>query len=106
GIRHHRCHARSPPLSAAGGADDRHARRGGPAATPGGRDHPRGDRDGGRPTDRRAVERPRPMSILLTRESRVLVQGLTGREGSFHTEQMTAYGPKVVVCVRHGRGGT
>jgi succinyl-CoA synthetase alpha subunit len=46
------------------------------------------------------------MSILLTRESRVIVQGLTGREGSFHTEQMKAYGTNVVGGVSPGKGGT
>ena len=45
------------------------------------------------------------MSILLSRESRVLVQGLTGREGSFHTEQMKAYGTNVVAGVSPGKGG-
>ena len=46
------------------------------------------------------------MSILLSRASRVLVQGLTGREGSFHTEQMKAYGTNVVAGVSPGKGGT
>jgi succinyl-CoA synthetase alpha subunit len=46
------------------------------------------------------------MSILLSRESRVLVQGLTGREGSFHTEQMKAYGTNVVAGVSPGKGGS
>jgi len=46
------------------------------------------------------------MSILLSHESRVLVQGLTGREGSFHTEQMKAYGTNVVAGVSPGKGGT
>ena len=46
------------------------------------------------------------MSILLGRESRVLVQGLTGREGSFHTEAMKAYGTTVVGGVSPGKGGT
>src|ERR1700694_172004 len=46
------------------------------------------------------------MSILLTRESRVIVQGLTGREGSFHTEQMKAYGTNVVAGVSPGKGRT
>jgi succinyl-CoA synthetase alpha subunit len=45
------------------------------------------------------------MSILLSRASRVLVQGLTGREGSFHTEQMKAYGTNVVAGVSPGKGG-
>ncbi|MEO6796220.1 MAG: succinate--CoA ligase subunit alpha [Candidatus Dormibacter sp.] len=46
------------------------------------------------------------MSILISRHSRVLVQGLTGREGSFHTEAMKAYGTKVVAGVSPGKGGT
>src|SRR5947209_2031129 len=46
------------------------------------------------------------MSILLGRDSRVLVQGLTGREGSFHTEQMKAYGTDVVAGVSPGKGGS
>jgi succinyl-CoA synthetase alpha subunit len=46
------------------------------------------------------------MSILLSRDSRVLVQGLTGREGSFHTEQMKAYGTNVVAGVSPGKGGS
>lgn len=43
--------------------------------------------------------------ILLTPESRVLVQGITGREGSFHTEQMRLMGTQVVGGVTPGRGG-
>jgi succinyl-CoA synthetase alpha subunit len=46
------------------------------------------------------------MSILLSKESRVLVQGLTGREGSFHTEQMKAYGTDIVAGVSPGKGGS
>jgi succinyl-CoA synthetase alpha subunit len=46
------------------------------------------------------------MSILISRESRVLVQGLTGREGSFHTEAMKAYGTRVVAGVSPGKGGS
>ena len=46
------------------------------------------------------------MSILVSRESRVLVQGLTGREGTFHTEQMKSYGTKVVAGVSPGKGGS
>jgi succinyl-CoA synthetase alpha subunit len=46
------------------------------------------------------------VSILLSRSSRVLVQGLTGREGSFHTEQMKAYGTNVVAGVSPGKGGS
>ena len=46
------------------------------------------------------------MSILISRASRVLVQGLTGREGTFHTEQMKSYGTNVVAGVSPGKGGT
>ena len=46
------------------------------------------------------------MSILIGRESRVMVQGLTGREGSFHTEAMKAYGTNVVAGVSPGKGGS
>ncbi|MBW2617393.1 MAG: succinate--CoA ligase subunit alpha [Deltaproteobacteria bacterium] len=45
------------------------------------------------------------MSILADQETRVLIQGLTGREGSFHAEQMLAYGTKVVAGVTPGKGG-
>src|SRR5512136_2412536 len=46
------------------------------------------------------------MSILVDRSTRVVVQGITGSAGSFHTEQMLAYGSKVVGGVTPGRGGT
>ncbi len=45
------------------------------------------------------------MSILVDRETRVLVQGITGREGSFHTEQMVEYGTNVVSGVTPGGKG-
>jgi succinyl-CoA synthetase alpha subunit len=45
------------------------------------------------------------MSILISRETRVIVQGITGGEGSFHTRQMIEYGTKVVAGVTPGRGG-
>lgn len=45
------------------------------------------------------------MSILVNRENRVLVQGLTGREGRFHAEQMMAYGTRIVAGVTPGKGG-
>lgn len=47
-----------------------------------------------------------PMAILVDSNSRVIVCGMTGREGSFHTEQMIAYGTKVVGGVTPGKGGT
>ena len=45
------------------------------------------------------------MSVLVDRESRVLMQGITGREGGFHTEQMRAFGTNVVAGVSPGKGG-
>ena len=46
------------------------------------------------------------MSVLVDESTRVVVQGLTGREGGFHAEQMIAYGTKVVAGVTPGKGGT
>ncbi len=46
------------------------------------------------------------MSILIGDDTRVIVQGITGREGSFHTREMIAYGTSVVAGVVPGRGGT
>lgn len=45
------------------------------------------------------------MSILVDKNSRVLVAGMTGREGSFHTKQMIEYGTQVVAGVTPGKGG-
>jgi len=46
------------------------------------------------------------VSILLNRDSTVLVQGMTGSEGTFHTQQMLEFGTKVVAGVSPGKGGT
>ncbi len=46
------------------------------------------------------------MSILIDRNTRLIVQGITGRDGAFHTQQMIAYGTKVVGGVTPGKGGT
>ncbi|MBI2266290.1 MAG: succinate--CoA ligase subunit alpha [Armatimonadetes bacterium] len=46
------------------------------------------------------------MAILVNRETRVVVQGITGKEGEFHTGQMLQYGTKVVAGVTPGKGGT
>lgn len=45
------------------------------------------------------------MSILINRETRVLVQGITGREGSFHTSLMLDYGTQIVAGTSPGKGG-
>lgn len=46
------------------------------------------------------------MAILITKNTRLVVQGITGGEGSFHTTQMIEYGTKVVAGVTPGKGGT
>ena len=46
------------------------------------------------------------MSILIDKESRIVVQGLTGSAGSFHAKQCLDYGSKVVAGVTPGKGGT
>ncbi len=46
------------------------------------------------------------MGVLVGPDSRVLVQGVTGREGAFHTEQMVSYGTNVVAGVTPGKAGS
>lgn len=46
------------------------------------------------------------MSILIGRETRLIVQGITGREGGFHTTQMLHYGTNIVAGVTPGKGGS
>lgn len=45
------------------------------------------------------------MSVLVNKKTRLVVQGITGKEGTFHTSQMTEYGPYVVAGVTPGKGG-
>ena len=46
------------------------------------------------------------MSILINKDTKVIVQGITGSEGTFHSEQMIAYGTNIVAGVTPGKGGT
>ena len=46
------------------------------------------------------------MSILIGKETRVICQGITGSQGTFHTEQAIAYGTRMVGGVTPGKGGT
>ncbi|GIV17373.1 MAG: succinate--CoA ligase [ADP-forming] subunit alpha [Armatimonadota bacterium] len=45
------------------------------------------------------------MAVLIDKDTRVLVQGITGREGEFHTRQMLDYGTQIVAGVTPGKGG-
>ena len=45
------------------------------------------------------------MSIFIDKNTKLVVQGITGRDGSFHTQQMIDYGTDVVAGVTPGKGG-
>ena len=53
----------------------------------------------------RAPRGGEPVSILIDESTRLVVQGITGRDGAFHTEQMIEYGTRVVAGVTPGKGG-
>ena len=46
------------------------------------------------------------MSVLVSKESRILCQGITGSQGSFHAEQCIEYGSNIVAGVTPGKGGS
>src|SRR4029450_12599099 len=46
------------------------------------------------------------MAVLIDKKTRLIVQGITGREGAFHAKRAAAYGTKVVGGVTPGKGGT
>ena len=46
------------------------------------------------------------MSILVNKNSKVIVQGITGGEGAFHSQQMIDYGSNIVAGVTPGKGGS
>ncbi|MEK7306118.1 MAG: succinate--CoA ligase subunit alpha, partial [Nitrospirota bacterium] len=45
------------------------------------------------------------MSILINKHTKVIIQGITGKEGQFHAEKMLGYGTQVVGGVTPGKGG-
>ena len=100
---------RGPGAAGARGADGRpdrgHQRRGGRRAAGGGELRHRGQpRRGGR-EGRRGGEGGGGVSILIGRDTRLLVQGITGREGEFHSRAMLEYGTPLVAGVTPGKGG-
>ena len=50
--------------------------------------------------------RSKDLSILVNKATRLIVQGITGKEGTFHTQQMVEYGTNIVGGVTPGKGGT
>src|SRR5258708_32443797 len=62
---------------------------------------------GQRPKIKRHITtKTKPMSILVDKSTRLVVQGITGKEGTFHTKQMVEYGTNVVGGVTPGKGGS
>ena len=87
---------RGPPHPRGGGAPARHPRR----------QHGPGRRQGRRAGERRVEKDSRAMTIFLNKDSKVIVQGITGGEGSKHTARMLAAGSQVVGGVNARKAGT
>src|SRR5213075_3013358 len=94
--------------AAAGAASRRHQRGAGPRDPEAERLELPGRRDdegrGGK--SRRGGGGERFMSILVDKNTKVVVQGLTGREGTFHAKACQEYGTQIVGGVTPGKGGT
>ena len=89
-----------------GGAPRGHQRRRGPARARRVRPRPdRRGRHGGRSREGRGRGGEDVMSIWVNSETKVVVQGLTGKEGRFHTEKCREYGTKIVAGVTPGKAG-
>ena len=67
---------------------------------------PADDLDDAAPQDRQSCEGSGLMSILVNKNTKVICQGITGNNGTFHTEQAIAYGTQMVGGVTPGKGGT
>src|SRR4029079_4363410 len=93
----------------AGRAAGRHQRRRGPAAAGGRRAAQRARREDDarcrRPGGRAGREGRLAMAVIVTERTRLVVQGITGREGSFHALRNRDYGTHVVAGVTPGKGG-
>ena len=100
--------ARGQPARAAGRAAGRHQRRArqeDPEEV-GPEDHLGGEPRRRRREDRQGRQGGRLMAVLVDKNTKVICQGFTGAQGTFHSEQAIAYGTKMVGGVTPGKGGT
>src|SRR5207247_9544391 len=96
-----------PPTARAGSSEAQPGRtsNGPPTARAGSSEAQPGRTSNGPPTARAGLADP-IMSILVDRNTRVVVQGITGKEGAFHSARCKEYGTTVVGGVTPGKGGT